>query len=248
MNDNLSKFSDKAENYAKYRLNYPVEILNYFKEFNFNDKSIIADIGSGTGKLSKIFLENGNIVYAIEPNDDMRNMADSLFNGFKNYVSINGSAEKTTLQSRIIDFVVVGQAFHWFDAPKALEEIKRVLKNNGVLALIWYNRKTDTPFYCEYDKMLRKFPDYKGDDHRHTSDEIIEKYYSKDYKKITMENNHELTFTELLGSFSSSSYTPKEDTQEYNESKILLENIFTKYKVNDKVNFGFEIAIYIGII
>jgi ubiquinone/menaquinone biosynthesis C-methylase UbiE len=246
MNDNVNKFTDKAENYAKYRLNYPNEILNYFNDYNFSNDSIIADIGSGTGKLSKIFLENGNIVYAVEPNDNMRNMAYTLLNRFKNHISIKGTAEITTLQSGIIDFIVVGQAFHWFDAIKALNEFKRILKNNGVLVLIWYSRKLDTPFFNEYDNILKNFPDYKGSDHRNTSDEIIEKYFVEKYKKIIFDYNRELTFTELLGSFSSSSYTPKEGTKEYNDSKILLEKIFDKYEKNDKVIFDIEFTIYIG--
>ncbi len=133
MNDNINKFSDKAENYAKYRLGYSNEILVYLNEYNFSNNSIVADIGSGTGKLAKIFLDNGNIVYAVEPNDNMRNMADLSLNVFKNFISVNGSAENTTLQNNSIDFIVVGQAFHWFDALVALNEFKRILKKTVCL-------------------------------------------------------------------------------------------------------------------
>jgi len=243
---NINKFTDKAENYAKYRLDYDKEILKYFYDYNFNNNSIIADIGSGTGKLTKIFLENGNITYAVEPNDNMRNMANSLLNIYKNFISINGSAENTTLKKGIIDFIVVGQAFHWFDASKALIEFKRILKNNGVLALIWYNRKINTPFFIEYDNLLKKYPEYKGNDHRNYDDEYIKNIFLKDYKIINMENRREITFNELLGGFLSSSYTPKEGTQEYIISKKLLENIFEKYNINNKVLFEYEFKIYIG--
>jgi ubiquinone/menaquinone biosynthesis C-methylase UbiE len=247
MNDSINKFSDKAKDYAKYRLDYSVEILQFLNDYNFCINSVIADVGSGTGKLTKIFLENGNTVYAVEPNDNMRNMANSLLNGFKNFISINGSAENTTLQSGIIDFVVVGQAFHWFDAPKALNEFKRILKKNGLLVLIWYSRKTDTPFWNEYENILKSnISDYKGNIHRNYSDEIIEDFLLMDYKKIKFENNRELTFTELLGSFSSSSYSPKEETQEYNDIYKLLDKIFNDYKTNDKILCNYETEIYIG--
>jgi ubiquinone/menaquinone biosynthesis C-methylase UbiE len=245
MNDNINKFSDKAENYAKYRLEYSNEILKCFSEYNFSKNSIIADIGSGTGKLTKIFLDNDNIVYAVEPNDNMRKMANLSLNIFKNFISINGSAENTTLQSSIIDFVV-GQAFHWFDTQKALNEFRRVLKKNGVLILIWYNRKTDTPFLKEYDSILQNNPAYKGSIHKIFSDDVIESFYSKDYKKIILENNREITFVELVGSFMSSSYSPKEGSNEYNESYKLLDKIFNEYKINDKVIFSYETEIYIG--
>ena len=251
MENNLNKFADKAENYDKYRLNYSIEILDCFNDYDFSKKSIIADVGSGTGKLAKIFLENGNIVYAVEPNDNMRNMAISSLNKYKNFISINGSAEKTTLHDKSIDFVVVGQAFHWFDAHKALAEFKRILKNNGVLALIWYNRKTNSNFMQEYEEFLIKnFPNYNERNRRDISENIsyekIMKYYSKDNKKVTIENNRELNFTELLGGFLSASYSPKEDTKEYFESKKILELMFSKYNVNNKVIFEYETIIYMG--
>jgi ubiquinone/menaquinone biosynthesis C-methylase UbiE len=247
MNDNINKFSDKAENYAKFRLGYSSEILKFFDDYGFNNNSIIADIGSGTGKLTKIFLENGNTVYAVEPNDNMRFMADSSLNGYEKYISINGSAENTTLQEEIIDFVVIGQAFHWFDAPKALNEFKRILKDGGVLVLIWYNRKTDTPFLVEYDNVLKNIPAYKGSIHKALySDEIIEEFYSKDYKKYTIETIQEFDYSELLGRSLSSSYSPKEGTQEYMNQCKLLEKIFKKYNKNGKVTFNYNMEIYIG--
>jgi ubiquinone/menaquinone biosynthesis C-methylase UbiE len=247
MENNTNKFTDKADNYDKYRLNYPIEILDHFYDYNFSKKSIIADIGSGTGKLAKIFLENGNIVYAVEPNDNMRNMAISKLNNLKNFISINGSAENTTLQDKTMDFVVVGQAFHWFDTSRALYEFKRILKNDGVLAIIrkWYNRKTNSFFM--YEEFLRKnFPNYNEKNHRDISDEEIMKYFSKDYKKITIENVRELGFCELLGGFLSASYSPKEYTKEYYESKKMLEIIFNKYNVNNKIIYEYETIIYIG--
>jgi ubiquinone/menaquinone biosynthesis C-methylase UbiE len=251
MENNINKFTDKAENYDKFRLNYSIEILDCFYDYSFNKDSIIADIGSGTGKLAKIFLENGNIVYAVEPNDNMRNMAISKLNDLKNFISINGSAENTTLEDKIIDFVVVGQAFHWFDAPKALDEFRRILKNNGVLALIWYNRKTNSVFMQKYEEFLRKnFPKYNeknhGDISGNISDEKIMKYFSKDYKKITIENIRELNINELLGGFLSASYSPKEHTKEYHESRKILEILFNKHNVNNKVAFEYETIIYIG--
>jgi ubiquinone/menaquinone biosynthesis C-methylase UbiE len=251
MENNINKFADKAEYYDKYRINYSNKILDYFNEYNFCENSIIADIGSGTGKLAKIFLDKGNIVYAVEPNDNMRNIALSTLNEYKNFVSINGSAEITTLQNNIIDFVVVGQAFHWFDDKKALEEFKRILKNNGVLALIWYNRKTNSTFMQEYEDFLGKnFPKYNEKNHRDISgsisDEKIKGYFSKDYKKITLENNRELNFNELFGGFSSASYSPKEGTKEYYKSKNILEILFNEHNINNKVIFEYETIVYIG--
>ena len=247
MKDSTERFSDRVDNYAKYRPAYPEKILDYLKEYNFSGSSVIADAGSGTGKLTELFLKNGNRTYAVEPNPDMRNMADSLLNKYANYVSINGTAEKTALGNASVDFVVVGQAFHWFDADKALNEFRRILKINGVLVLIWNDRKLDTGFLIEYDSILKKYSkDYGEITHRNISDEVIEKYYSGDYKKYTIDNYQEFNFTELMGRFSSGSYTPKEGTDEYKDSYRSLEKIFHKYETNGKIVFKYDTKIYAG--
>jgi len=247
MKDSAERFSDRADNYAKYRPDYPTKIIEYLNEYNFSKHSIVADVGSGTGKLTEIFLKNGNNVYAVEPNVKMRDMADSLLGKYKNYISINGTAENTTLENNCIDFIVVGQAFHWFDAIKALSEFKRILKNNGVLVLIWNDRKTDTDFSIEYENILNKYSkNYKESTHRNISDEAIEKYFVKDFKKYMIENNQKFNFTELLGRFSSSSYTPKQGTDEYKDSYNSLEKIFNKYKADNKIVFDYDTKIYIG--
>jgi ubiquinone/menaquinone biosynthesis C-methylase UbiE len=247
MDNKVDKFSAKSENYAKYRPDYPVEILQIFKDYNFCNKSIVADIGSGTGKLTKLFLENGNIVYAVEPNDDMRNMADALLGDYKNYISINGSAENTKLPVETMDFVIVGTAFHWFDAPKAIAEFKRILKKNGVLALIWNDPKMDTPFLIEYDKFIKNIPEYNESPHlRNIPGGTIKSYFYKDYHEIILKNSQEFNFSELIGRFSSSSYVPKEGTQEYNTSSKYLETIFNQYNEDNKVVFNYNTKIYIG--
>jgi len=251
MENNTNKFTNKAENYNKYRLNYSLEILNHLYDYNFSRNSIIADIGSGTGKLTRIFLENGNIVYAVEPNENMRNMAVNTLNEFNNFININGSAEVTTLQDKSIDFIVVGQAFHWFDTQKSLEEFKRIIKNNGVLTLIWYNRKTNSSFMHDYEDFLKNnFPNYNEKKHRdisgNISDKKIMKHFIKDCKKVNFENIRELDSNELFGGFLSASYSPKNDTNEYFESKIFLEKLFNKYNINNKVTFEYETIMYIG--
>ena len=247
MKENTERFSDRVDNYAKYRPGYSEKILGFLNEYNFSARSIIADVGSGTGKLAELFLKNGNKTYAVEPNTDMRNMSDSLLTKYDNYVSINGTAEKTTLGNASVDFIVVGQAFHWFDAKKTLNEFRRVLKNNGVLVLIWNNRKLNTEFLIEYDSILKKFSkEYGESSHRNISDEVIEKYFSADFKKNTIDNHQKFNFIELMGRFSSGSYTPKEGTDEYQNSYNALKKIFHKYKKSGKIIFNYDTKLFTG--
>jgi SAM-dependent methyltransferase len=98
MSDSVSRFSNRVANYVKYRPTYPPEVLQLFKgELGLTRESIIADVGSGPGVLARKFLENGNVVYGVEPNDAMRAAAEELLAEYSGFRSVNGSSEETTV-------------------------------------------------------------------------------------------------------------------------------------------------------
>ncbi|QSX06681.1 class I SAM-dependent methyltransferase [Sedimentibacter sp. zth1] len=137
----IGKYTLNAKKYIKYRTEYPKELIDYlYKSVGLSKKSIIADIGSGTGKLSKHLLLSGSYVCCVEPNDDMRRVAEIDLSKFSNFMSINGTAENTTLQDSSVDFITVGTAFHWFDMEKFRKECCRILKPNGKVILVWISR------------------------------------------------------------------------------------------------------------
>ena len=106
-------------------------------EIGFDKKTGVVDIGSGTGLLSKLFLENGNTVYGVEPNEEMRSHAEETLYEFPHFVSIRGRAEDTTLGDASIGLVTVGQAIHWFDRePARLESLRGFLRKNGQLGVV----------------------------------------------------------------------------------------------------------------
>src|SRR5437773_2428243 len=156
MSDPTKRFSNRVGNYIKYRPDYSgaiIDLLN--EECGLNQQSIIADIGSGTGILSELFLKNGNRVFGIEPNAPMRGAGEKLLERHSKFTSIEGSAEATTLPDDSVDFVVAGQAFHWFDQKLARDEFSRILKPSFWVVLIWNERRTDsTPFLRAYEQML----------------------------------------------------------------------------------------------
>jgi ubiquinone/menaquinone biosynthesis C-methylase UbiE len=101
-----------VENYVKYRPGYPPEVLQLFRDkMNLQPHSVVADIGAGTGISAKIFLENGNEVFAVEPNELMREAAKEYLRDFPNVTAVDGTAENTTLANNSIDFIVAAQAF-----------------------------------------------------------------------------------------------------------------------------------------
>lgn len=117
--DNFDKFNGKADFYQKSRPDYSGEFIDYmFSDIITAEDAVIADIGSGTGKFSKEFITRGYHTLCVEPNDNMRHIAEQSFKGYDNYVSVKGDAAFTALQNNSIDLVTAAQAFHWFDTQK----------------------------------------------------------------------------------------------------------------------------------
>ena len=156
---NEEKFTGKADIYKKFRSSYPRELIEYlYSEMGFCKASVIADIGSGTGIFSRLLLEKGSQVYCVEPNDDMRRVAENDLgdiDGFKNFISIKAPAENSGLQEGSIDFVTSAQAFHWFDIGLFKSECRRILKSDGKVVLVWNIRDYESEL-IKKDYILRK--------------------------------------------------------------------------------------------
>src|SRR5947209_11876909 len=126
--DSTSRFSSRVENYIRYRPGYPQSVVELLAgECGLTPTSVVADVGSGTGILTELFLRNGNTVYGVEPNREMREAGEGLLAGYPNFHSVDGRAEATGLPDASVDFVTAGQAFHWFDAQGARAEFSRIL-------------------------------------------------------------------------------------------------------------------------
>ena len=133
-----SIYSSKADDYAAHRPDYAGKAIHALVELTRLDSTwVVADIGSGTGNLSRHLVGHTRRVFAVEPNDAMRHQAEHLLGGDPSFVSIVGTAEQTTLPDHIVELITVGQALHWFDAPRARREFARILKHCGLLALLW---------------------------------------------------------------------------------------------------------------
>lgn len=128
----IERFSKTVDNYVRYRPSYPKEILEVLKaQCGLTKEAIIADVGSGSGLLTKLLLENGNLVYGIEPNPEMRKAGEEYLKQYQNFSSIDGSSEQTTLLDSSIDIITAATAFHWFDPIKTKVEFTRILKNQA---------------------------------------------------------------------------------------------------------------------
>ena len=139
--DPTRRFTNRVANYARYRPGYPPAVLTCLRdECGLSPGSTVADVGSGTGILTELFLANGNHVYAVEPNEAMRQAAELSLAHYPGFTSVDGRAEATTLADDSVDFVTAGQAFHWFDAAASRVEFNRILRPGGYTALVWNAR------------------------------------------------------------------------------------------------------------
>jgi SAM-dependent methyltransferase len=246
---NTTRFSDRVRNYVSYRPSYPIEVLEVLRnETGLKCEHVIADIGSGTGISSKLFLNGGHSVFAVEPNPEMREAAETLLSNNPHFFSINGTAEATTLPLSSIDYVVAAQAFHWFNPEAVAREWIRVLKPGGWIVLLWNTRHTDTtPFLRAYESLLHRYStDYAAVNHENVSDDAIRLVLGEGYKRRVVPNQQVFDFEGLRGRLLSSSYAPNVGHPNYLPMLENLKRIFDENQVNGCVEFDYNTEIYFG--
>lgn len=250
MLDPTQRFSSRVENYIKYRPGYPQAILDLLRrECRLTPAAVIADMGSGTGILAGLFLANGNQVFAVEPNREMREAGERLLAQNTCFVSVAATAEVSTLQDATIDFVVAGQAFHWFDPEKARAEFARVLKPGGWCVLIWNERRvSDEPFQRSYEHMLKTYsPDYAEVDHRRIDALVLRAFFEPDsYQIARFDNSQRFDFEGLRGRLLSSSYAPEPGHPNYEPMLAALRQIFDANLSHGAVTMAYDTTVYWG--
>jgi SAM-dependent methyltransferase len=248
--DPKSRFSNRVADYVRYRPTYPAEVLRVLEsDAGLTATASVADVGSGTGNSAKLFLDLGNTVYGVEPNRDMRAAAEKLWDGNGRFHSVDGSAEQTTLNDRSVDFVVAGQAFHWFDRPMARQEFARILKPGGWVVLMWNSRHIGTtPFLCDYEGLLREFStDYTQVDHKRVDDAVIGQFFAPGiYQFRSLPNSQSLDLPGLIGRIASSSYMPAEGHSRYPAMLSAIEKIFERNQQGGRVKIEYDTVLYFG--
>lgn len=249
MTDSVARFSNRVDNYAKYRPGYPPGVMDILKtDCGLTATSTIADVGSGTGILSELFLKNGNIVFGVEPNAAMRETAERLLSKFPNFVSIDATAEATTLETSSVDIITAAQAFHWFDRDKTRPEFARILRPGGWVVLIWNERRLEaTAFLREYEQLLLRFgTDYQKVRHENVASEIGRFFAPADFQMKSLDNVQHFDFESLAGRTRSASYTPAPGDPNFAPLFAKLEELFNAHQSGGTVDFEYNTTIYYG--
>jgi ubiquinone/menaquinone biosynthesis C-methylase UbiE len=244
-----SRFSDRVENYVRYRPGYPPEVLYTLKsECGLAPNHVVADIASGTGIWTRQLLENGNRVFGVEPNVEMREAGERLLAEFPKFASVPGTAEATTLADQSVDFVTAAQAAHWFGREQARREFVRILKPGGWLVLMWNERLTDsTPFLREYERLLLNYgTDYQDIRHEHTTSEVNQFFDPAPFQERTFEMRQEFSYAGIEGRLLSSSYAPGPEHPQHGPMLRELRRIFDAHAVSGHAAFEYKTRLYFG--
>lgn len=243
------RFSNRVDDYVRYRPGYPPEIVSLLREMTGLEPTWrVADVGAGTGISTAVFLEAGNEVFAIEPNREMREAAESRLGSHPRYHSVDGTAEATGLVGGSIDLVVAAQAFHWFDRDTARLEMARVLRPDGWVALIWNVRQTEsTEFLRELETLLLDYSiDYARVRHENVTDAIVHACLPRDYAKRSVEHVQELDLEGLRGRIASASYVPAPGHPAHEPLFDELAQLFERCQEGGTVRVIYDAVVHAG--
>lgn len=249
-NNSTTRFSSRVGDYVKYRPYYPVEILDLLAAVcGLTPDRVIADVGSGAGMLSKLFLDNGNPVIGVEPNKEMREAGEEVLAGYARFNSVDGTSEASRLPPKAVDFIVAGQAFHWFDQIKTRVEFQRILIDDGYVVLIWNDRRTNsTPFLRDYEALLQDLAtDYKEIDHKNVQDKtVFATFFGSPPSQAIFNNIQRFDLAGLMGRLNSSSYVPGVSHPRYASLVRRAKEIFDAHQATGQVTFEYDTRVHYG--
>jgi SAM-dependent methyltransferase len=238
-----SLFHGKAAAYAKYRVDYPGTVIKAALEsVGVVRDDVVADLGSGTGMLSRWFLERGNRVFGVEPDDGMRQVAEKSLHTFgASFTSIDGTAERTSLGDSSVTVVAAGNAFHYFDPPTARAEVERILKRSGRVLLIGHDGASDpNDFMQAYLGFIAGVagPDAQFFHHRDRLSRAMETFFvgSCFHEEDLGDHTFNLTWDGLRGRFLSTSAAPAEGPRR-SAAITQLAELFRSFEKDGTVQF-----------
>lgn len=249
MQDATTRFSSRVDHYVRCRPGYPAEVWNVVSTaVGLRTGSVIADIGSGTGISSRVFLEQGYTVYGIEPNAAMRSAGERELAAFPYFHSLEGTAETTGLPDASVDLVIAAQAFHWFDAPAARQEFARISRGDGWCALFWNTRRLDgTPFLRDYEALLHRFgTDYAQVQQRTVDPTRLDEFFIAGYAIHRLFNEQRFDRDGLRGRVLSSSYTPGPEDPKHGAMLSAVDELFAKHQRDGLVRFEYDTEVFVG--
>ncbi len=243
----ITRFSTKADAYARYRWDYsPRAIACVVETACLSPASRVADIGSGTGIFTRHMADTAGTVYAVEPNAGMREQAEVLLAGHRAFVSINGCAEDTTLPDESVDVITVAQALHWFEPDETRREFRRILRPGGWLAVLW-NRSTHQQLNEAFSEL---FTEANGWDTKPatnpTPGQAIRHFLNDDCLQRSFSVVEQETWEHFLGALRSDSHAPDECHPRYERFEQSARRVFDRFEKHGRLAVSFSTELRMG--
>jgi SAM-dependent methyltransferase len=241
------RFNNRAEAYARYRPDYPAAALQLIANI-LPPPATMADIGSGTGILSRQLLEQGFSVIGVEPSEPMRHQAEQGNKALGQITQADGTAEQTGLVEHSVDGIASGQAFHWFRPELARLEFQRILRENGPVFILW-NEHGESEFWTAYGKLFERFiPEYsERGQHRHVTPDLVAAFFAPGPIRTEMfPHQQPMTLEKLLGRARSTSYVPAPGQPGHDEIMQALADLFDRYDTDGELVLPYHTRVHIG--
>lgn len=244
------RFSDRVADYVRYRPTYPIALLDWLhKTQGVTADWRVADVGAGTGISSKMFLDAGHTVIAVEPNAAMRGAAVEWLAKFPTFSAVDGRADATTLNDGSVGLVSVAQAFHWFDPESTRREFHRILRPGGLAAIFWNSRRLiGTPFLEGYEALLQTYgTDYTSVAERYADEPRMREWFDRGWRgTASFDHRQRLDFDALRGRLMSSSYAPQAGHPNHEPMIEALRKLFDTCAVDGRISFDYDTRVYAG--
>jgi SAM-dependent methyltransferase len=241
-------FSSKVGDYRASRPDYPPELFDALSSrCGLNARSLVVDVGAGTGLLTRGLLARRCRVIAVEPNAEMRRACDEALSGISGYRSVEGCAETMPLETASADLVTAAQAFHWFEVARARDECLRVLRRDGQVALIWNDRLSSDPLHVALDALFAEF----GGEKRaalvaHEDRKDVPAFFGGDVAELRWPHEQRLDSEALVSLVFSRSHTPARDSDRGRQVEARTRDLFAAHAIDDRVVVRYTTVMIIG--
>ena len=247
--DSAERFTSRVRDYVRYRPGYPpAAVAHIADQLDIAPGRLIADVGAGTGLLTRSLLQAGAEVIAIDPNEHMLDAARELLAGQRRASFVVASAEDTTLDDHSVDAITVGQAFHWFEHEAARDEFRRILRPGGCVALMWNTKRFDTSeFLAGYEQLLERHAPAFADVRHETSDEAtIEAFFGAPPTRAEFDNEQRFDWDGVLGRAMSASYVPREGAPHHAAFVVGLRELWEAHAVDGCLVWPYATVVWAG--
>jgi len=245
-----ARFCGRAHEYAAFRPHYPTGLIDALvQRFGRDEKLPVADIGMGTGIFARVLLARGFAVYGVEPNAEMRALAQETLAHFPAFRAVAGSAERTTLPDASVHFITAAHSFHWFAIEPTRVEFRRISRPPHTVAILWNERLTAThPFAASYDALLWKYGVGYAETlgKQQAQESRLPYFYAAPYEHLTAEHTQILSWDALQGLALSYSFLPRPPHSHFVPFFEELRNLFDKYAENNVVTLIYRAHLFIG--